>query len=560
MQKKIILGVVLLFWNISFVKSQKTELSKTIESQIDSIFKEYNNATTPGVAVGFIQNGKLLFSKGYGMADLEHNIPIDTNSIFSLASVSKQFTAFAILILEEQGKLSLQDDVRKYLPRLKDYGSIITIEQLINHTSGIRSHLHLLGQTGYISDNVITKKDALSIIYAQEELNFKPNSDFGYSNSGYVLLAEIVEKVSGQPFSIFMKENIFIPLGMNDSFVMDDYHKIVKNRAESYEIENGAYVNALANYSYYGSTGLYTSLIDLSKWTASFGSTKNIHSSIFKKMNELDDSRFGYSLGQFFRNYKGLEQIYHSGGDAGYRTYLGRFPRENAAVFLLSNNNTIEGQSKALAVADIFLATHFIENQESETPSKKIQTTNLSNAEAASLVGTYFNPDSYLVREIILRNDTLIYSRQEQNGRETPLLKLEEENTFQLGNNQNIKVRFDKIDKQESVSIIEGDVEVEYYTKYLSKQYSIDELQEFVGTYYSKELDTKYVLEVRDGTLTVIHPKMSMIDLHSLKPDTFLSSSWQFKVLEFERNENNQIIGFRISSDRAKRVRFEKKS
>jgi len=565
MTHRILLGVLLFFFCFSPTKAQEIEqieVSKSIENQIDLIFKEYDNSATPGISVGFMQNGKLIFTKGYGMADLEHNIPIDTSSVFSLASVSKQFTVFAILLLEEQGKLSLDDDIRKHLSEFKDYGEIITLRQLANHSSGIRSHLHLLGQAGYISDNVITKKGVHKIIYSQEELNFKPGSEFNYSNSGYVLLTEVVEKASGKPFSLFMKENVFDPLQMNNSFVMDDYHKIVKNRANSYEIENEVYVNAPANYSYYGSTGLYTTLNDFSKWASNFSNPKIGNRTIFEKMNTLavlnNGKNYGHALGQFVGNFNGLKHIYHSGGDAGYRAFLGRFPKQDVAVFILSNNNTVNAQGKALEIADIFLKPYYKNNSTTGTNSIEPKIIKLTTSNLIKHCGSYLNTSNFVIRDIFVRNDTLVYSRQDQNGRETPLLALDKQNTFQLGNNKSVQAYFNKSGTNKSIGILVNGEEVELYSKYLPKKYSSKELEEFTGTYYSKELDTKYILEIQEGVLIVSHPKMDLITLQAIKLDSFLGSSWRFRSLVFERNRNGLIDGFRISSARAKNVHFEK--
>ena len=565
MLNKALFGIVVFVCSFHVTSAQETEqtdFSKSSEDKIDSIFKEYDNSVTPGVSIGLMQNGKLIFSKGYGMADLEHNIPIDSSSVFSLASVSKQFTVFAVLLLEQQGKLSLDDDIRQHLPEFPDYGEKITLRQLANHSSGIRSHLQLLGQAGYISDNVITKEDAKQVIYRQAELNFKPGAEFNYSNSGYVLLAEIVEKVSGEPFSLFMKKNVFDPLKMNNSFVMDDYHRIVKNRANSYENENGTYVNAPANYSYYGSTGLYTTIIDLSKWASNFSNPKIGNKDIFKKMNTIailnNGNKYEYALGQFVGNFKGLEQIYHSGGDAGYRAYLGRFPNEDVSILLLSNNNTVDAQGKALEVADIFLKPYYQKEIEIERVSNILKRIKLSTSELKMFSGSYLETNNYLIREIFVRNDTLIYSRKDQNGRETKLLALDKTNTFQFANNGNVQIIFRKSGINQSLSVLVNNEDVESYSKYLPKRYSLEELEEFTGTFYSSELDTHYVLKIIDGNLTIFHPKMEMITLESIKAYSFLGSSWRFRSLEFQRNESNQIEGFRISSDRAKNVLFKK--
>ncbi len=565
MTYRTLLRVLFIFCCFSPLKAQKIEpitVTKSIQNKIDSIFKKYNNLNTPGLSVGFMQNGKLLFSKGYGMADLEHNIPVNTSSVFSLASVSKQFTVFAILLLEEEGKLSLEDDIRMYLPKFKNYGNIITLRQLANHSSGIRSQLQLLGQVGYTSDNIITKKKVHKIIFNQEELNFKPGSEFSYSNSGYVLLAEIVAEVSGKSFPIFMKENVFEPLAMNNSFVMDDYHKIVKNKANSYGIENEVYVNAPANYSYYGSTGLYTTLNDFSKWTSNFNNPKVGNSAIFKKMNTLavlnNGKTYGHALGQFVGDFNGLKQIYHSGGDAGYRAFLGRFPEQDVAVLLLSNNSTIDAQGKALEMADLFLKPYYKSNSITEPNSSKSKIIKLATKDLMKHSGSYINTNNYVIRDILVRSDTLIYSRQDQNGRATPLLRLDKQNTFQLGNNKNVQAFFSKSGTTESLGILVNGEEVEVYNKYLPKKYSVKELEEFTGSYYSKELDTKYILKIEKGVLTVSHSKMDFITLKSIKLDSFLALSWQFRSLKFERNQNHLVDGFRISSDRAKNVYFEK--
>ena len=343
---------------------------------------------------------------------------------------------------------------------------------------------------------------------------------------------------------------------------MDDYHKIVKNRANSYEIENGTFVNAPANYSYYGSTGLYTTLNDFGKWASNFSNPKIGNIEVFEKMNTLavlnNGENYGYALGQFVGNFNGLKHIYHSGGDAGYRAFLGRFPEQNMAILLLSNNNTTDAQGKALEVADVFLKPYYKKVMPNETIANELKTIKLPTSNFKKWSGSYFNPNNYLIRNIFVRNDTLIYSRQDQNGRETPLYALDKTNTYQLGNNENVRAFFEKNKTAESIKIFVNGKEVEFYRKYLPKKYSAKELEEFIGTYYSQELDTEYMLEIKNNTLTVSHPKMDLITLEPIKLDTFLGSSWQFRSLEFERNQNNQIDGFRISADRAKNVRFEK--
>lgn len=357
------LSVLLVLFMINVLSGQnisEAKLGGSSISQIDSLFADYGKKRTPGISIGVVQNGKYMVSRDYGMADIEHRISVSDSTVFNLASVSKQFTAFAILLLEHEGKLSLEDDVHKYIPELYDYRNKITLRQLADHTSGLRSHLQLLGLKGYISDNVITKKDAIQVILSQRELNFKPGDRYGYSNSGYVLLAEVVERVSGTSFPEFLKKRVFEPLQMNSTFVMDDYHKVIQNRAVSYVIEGGDYVNAPANYSYYGSTGIYTTITDLGKWVLNFFNPKIGTWEIFEKMTTESFLSNGqptrYGLGLRLGTYDGHTYINHSGGDAGYVAFMGLLPQHGTAVFLLSNNNSVRAENKALEIVDIMLA------------------------------------------------------------------------------------------------------------------------------------------------------------------------------------------------------------
>ena len=534
-------------------------------NKVDSIFNTYNNNEVPGVSIGFIKDNKLEFCRSYGMSNLENDISINENTIFNLASVSKQFTAFAIVLLEEEGKLSLEDDVHKYIPELYDYGEKITLKQLANHTSGIRSHLQLLGLKGYISDNVITKQDALQIIFSQRELNFKPGEKYGYSNSGYVLLAEIVERVSGMSFPEFLKKRVFEPLQMNNTFVMDDYHKVIKNKAASYEIENGNYVNAPSNYSYYGSTGIYTSITDFSKWVLNFFNPKVGSDKLFKKMTTetfLNNGQTtGYGLGLRVGTYNGHTYINHSGGDAGYVAFMGLFPQHKAAVFLLSNNNTVNAEGKALEVADIMMTPSQQNNPPDHTQPLSENNRNtkieIKNSELKQLEGHYLSNENFLIRNLIIKDGSLYFSRPEQNHRETKLIPIGK-GIFQFDGNPTVTAEFRKEQEKVTINILMNGTIVETYDKYNRKTYTKKQLKIFEGSYYSPELDTTYKLTVMDDLLFVTHPKMGNIAIASVKKNGFIGSSWQFRFIEFEENNQEQITGLRVTADRARNIYFKR--
>lgn len=534
------------------VYAQKIPIDKENTKKNDRFFKKFNNNNTPGVSVAFMKDDSLFF-KSYGMSSLEHNIKIDSSSAFNLASVSKQFTAFAILLLENEGKLNLTDDIRNYLPNLPDYGKKITIENLLNHTSGLRSCLQLLALKGYTTDNVITTKDIEQVIYNQLDLNFNPNDEFSYSNSGYFLLAKIIEKVTKQSFSKFLKIKVFEPLQMNASFVMDDFHRIVINRANSYEISSENYVNAPANYSYTGATGVYSTILDMTKWARNFKIQKVGNKTIFDKMKTFSvlnsGEKLNYTNGQFFENYKGIQQFYHSGADAGYRSYFGRFPELNASIIILSNNNTINVRQKALEVLDVFIGDYYKETESKTLVKKEFK----SNVEIKKYEGSYISHKTHIIRKIFVENDTLWYARPEQGGRRTELKPVREKR-FQLGDFNDIDIAF--IDNY--LNVYTGNNLVESYTKFLPKKYNNAELKEFAGTFYCKELDETYTLISEENKIIIIHPKMDNIELTPVFKDGFLSSSWQFQFIGFIRNKKGIITGFQISSERIRSINFIK--
>ena len=253
--------------NVEQQESKKNQIY--LESKIDTLFKDIKN-TDPGVSLGILKNNKLIIQKNYGLANLEYQIPVTNTTVFHAASVSKQFTAFALLLLEAEGKLSLDDDIRKYIPEMHDFNKKITLRHLATHTSGLKDQHNIFRLAGWNLDDIITNKQALELIYSQKTLNFNPNDQFMYSNSGYTLLAEVIARVSKQPFSKFTKERIFIPLKMNNTLFVDKTGQIVKNKAYSYYKEHGNYRKDIYQNSSVGASNISTTIEDLTKWSINF--------------------------------------------------------------------------------------------------------------------------------------------------------------------------------------------------------------------------------------------------------------------------------------------------
>ncbi len=326
--------------------------------QVDELFAPWDNKDSPGAAIAVVQNGAIVYKKGYGMANLEYDIPNSPSTVFHIASVSKQFTAFSILLLEKAGKLSLDDDIRKYIPEVPDFGKTITLRHLATHTSGLRDQWNLLAMAGWRLDDVITKEHVLKLISKQKALNFNPGEEFVYCNTGFTLLAEVVARVSGQSFAEFTQANIFSPLKMKSTLFYDDHEKIVKNRAYSYH-ENNGYKKSVLSYANVGATSLFTTAEDLSLWAVNFSNPVVGDSALIRKLNTLavlnNGKTFGGALGQFVGKYKDLNEIQHGGADAGYRSFLTRFPDEKFSVVVLSNAAEFNSGDMAHKVVDIYL-------------------------------------------------------------------------------------------------------------------------------------------------------------------------------------------------------------
>src|SRR6266705_6280065 len=341
---------------------------------VDEIFVDLTKAGSPGCAVGVYRDGKMVYSKGYGLANLEENVPVTTQSVFNIGSTSKQFTAASILLLEKQDKLSLNDDVRKYIPELPDYGQKVTILQLLNHTSGLRDYLTLMDLAGIHTDGVTTDEDALQMIYRQKALNFAPGSDWLYSNTGFFLLSVIVKRVSGKTLREFAAENIFMPLEMTHTQFRDDHTSLVANRALAYDPkENG--VGFRLNVSYFEQTGdgaVHTSVEDLLKWDENFYSAKVGGQSFLNEIQEPGKLNSGktldYAKGLFVGRYRGLRFVDHGGSWGGYRAQLLRFPEQHFSVVCLCNVAKANPEKRAHEVADVFLAA---EMKEPKPPGKQ---------------------------------------------------------------------------------------------------------------------------------------------------------------------------------------------
>ena len=534
--------------------------ANSLETQVDEVFAPWDNDKGPGAAVAVVKDGAIVYKNAYGMSNLEYDIPIKTNSIFHIASVSKQFTVFSVLLLEQQGKLSLEDDIRKYIPEVPDFGQLITLRHLASHTSGLRDQWNLLALAGWRLDDVITLEQVLKLISRQKALNFNPGEEYLYCNTGFTLLAEVVARVSEMSFAEFTDKNIFKPLNMSNTLFYDDHQKVVKNRTYSYYSDSTGYKKSVLSYANVGATSLFTTVEDLSLWAMNFSSQKVGDAKIIKKMNTpavLNDGKtFGGALGQFVGKYKGLDEIQHGGADAGYRSYLTRFPKQNFAVSVFSNAASFNSGSIAHKVVDIYLKEK-LEQQEEEEVEPEEATEDIPTIAPeilSSYVGDYELQPGFIIG-VVEKEGQL--AAQATGQPEVALRPISQTEFAVVG--VDAKLEFIP-DGQEKVSLVKlhqgGQIMDAPRLKPFDKEAVV--LADFEGEYFSEELATSYRFKIVDGKLMAQHSRHSDFELSPVKADTFTGNVWFFGQLTFVRDQDKKITGCKVSNGRVRDLSFEK--
>jgi len=335
-------------------------LTKEQENQIDALFAQYDRNDAPGCAVGVIKDGRFIYKKSFGMANLDYDIPITSDSKFELASVSKQFTAACIALLYLEGKLDLDDEVKKYIPEMPVYENILTIKHLIHHTSGLRDYIAIGKFFGIRFENCYNNNDGLKLICKQKELDFLPGEKYSYSNSDYLLLAEIVNRITGKTIREFADENIFKPLDMQNTFFNDNYNDIIKNRVSSYYINEDYIHTYRSNFMALGSSNVTSTINDLLNWDNNFYAPKlggqNFLDLILTRGKLNNQEMIDYAFGLRYDAYKGIKNITHSGGFMGFKTQIKQFTHEKISIIILSNRSDFEPIDFIDSITDILLA------------------------------------------------------------------------------------------------------------------------------------------------------------------------------------------------------------
>jgi CubicO group peptidase (beta-lactamase class C family) len=520
----------------------------SIRVAVNRVFAPWTATDGPGCAVAVARDGRVVHQNGYGMANLETGTPITPASVFHLASVSKQFTAAAVLLLAHEGKLSLDDDIHKHLPELPDYGQRITIRHLLNHTSGLRDQWDLLAMArGRFEEDRITEGDVLEIVTRQKSLNFTPGAEYLYSNTGYTLAGIIVRRVSGKSLRDFAEERFFRPLGMTQTQFQDDYTRVITNRAAGYARRpTGRWHVSLPNYDTYGATSLFSTVGDLLKWQANMVRPTVGDSAFFAEMRRLPTLTNGdtsaYGLGLAAERYRGVPVVSHGGADAGYRTWLGRFPEHGLDVVVLCNAASSNPAALARSVADVFLPTSLAAASAPPTAPR----VTVAPEVIRSLSGMYVNVKTGASVFFGLRGDTLIAGRTSG----TALVPVAERR-FRVGQLGEIEFMPDGTARQYSLGWPPRAPDV--WRRVEEVKPTAAELAEYAGTYYSEELGATYTVAVKDSTLVL---KTRWADDVVARP-TYKDAFGGQIAVEFTRTRG-KVDGMTFSSGRVRRVRFVK--
>lgn len=552
--------------------------TRTITEKVDDLFAEWNKEDAPGCVIAVVKSGKVIYTQNYGMANLEHDIPLSSKSVFRIASTSKQFTAAAVLLLAQKGKLSLDDDIRKYFPELKNYGKKIKVRHLIHHTSGIRDYLELAALKGYEDYEMYTKEDVLNWLSRQEGLNFDPNEEYLYSNSGYFLLGQLVERVSGKSLRDFAAKEIFEPLEMYDTHFHDDHTEIVKNRASGYlPKEDGGFAISMTNLELVGDGGVFTTLDDLVKWDEnSYFSAigRSDFNYVMEERGVLNNGdTLNYAFGLDISDYKGIKMVSHGGAFVGFRAEMLRFPSQGFSVICLSNLGTFDPTEKALAIADLYLSRALsLEKPEKETPTASDETATSTDSIAVAddtpiitapltqedsleqYVGTYEIKGAFVIH--VNRDRDLLSWELVGQGTYDLQPNEEKEATFYMIEAP-VSVTFSKIkDGKSFVATIDQGGSTMVADRRESVYITAEVLESYTGDYYSNELETMYSISRKGEDLYCGIKGKEAIKMGTLNMDEF---TFNFGKLVFKRDPIEAVAGFELSLGRTKGLKFVKK-
>jgi CubicO group peptidase (beta-lactamase class C family) len=528
-----------------------------LESVIDALFHEHVAVGEPGAAIGLYRGGHVLFAKGYGVADLDSSTPVTPTTQFNVASVSKQFTAFAIALLASEGKIDLDAEVHRYLPWVPDFGHPITVRQLVHHTNGLRDSYTLVEVSGRDTRDVFTQRQVIELVKLQRELNFEPGTAHSYNNTGYTLLAEIVATVSGKSLRQFTTERMFAPLGMQRTFFGDDVEEIVPERATSYEKRpDERWQRTLLTTESVGHSGLVTNVTDLAQWSDNFFrprvGDRSLLDLVCTSGTLRDGRKANYAFGLTPGEIHGRKIVSHSGGDGSFTTYFTFYPDHDLGVVVLANR-ALDVGGLAHTAAEVFLSGKSEKSAATNAPKAHV----LKKATLERLPGMYIHPTSPSVT-LERRGDTLYGWFGVEPA---AAARVKADGTFSVGNWSHFRIVTGEGGAITALESIYGISMRPRLFKRVQPE-SVTDLSAYTGDYYSDELEAKYRFTAEGGDLVMRHIwRPDPIMLVPVTREHFNArSGWAPHVVTFERDARGDVVAARMSGARADNMRFERRT
>lgn len=552
----------------SFAYADQTKPNIDEKSRADALLKENEKPGHPGCAVGVYQNGDTLYEGAYGLANVEHSVPIDPQrTVFNIASISKQFTAASILLLVQDGKLKLDDDIRQYLPEIRDYGHTITINHLLHHTSGLRDYTELWWFSGKDRWGYADDRDALRAISNQQGLDFTPGSKHAYSNTGYFLMSLIVQRASGKTLAAFAKERIISPLGMKATYFKESLGRVTPHIASGYALgSDNVFQTRLAGWTPYGDTGLHTTVGDLAKWQRNFDEPKVGGEWLIQQLeqkgvlNSGKEIEYARGLQVYDKGYRGIRTVRHEGGTwDGYRADLMRLPSEKFSVAVLCNSDNVNPIALGSQLTDIYLEGKFPKQTQDAAVDRKLEPAPISSAPVSEdhlkLLGVYWNREDMTVRRIERSEGKVWYVRNPESR--TELAPIENGQFLMLGVQTRIVIKPMPSDNDRKLVQVASDTPA-MLEKVEPSSSAASVLDEFAGTYSNHELDARWTFAIKDGKLTVLAP----IELENLNPtfkDAFFDG-YGAVLLVFQRDGSGRVTSLLVDTVRIRNMTFTRVS
>lgn len=529
-------------------------------ARVDSVFRAFDRTDSPGCAVGVYQDGAIRYARGYGMASLEHDVPLSPRTVLDVGSISKQFTAMAMLILAQEGKLSLEDPIRKIFPEMPAYADRITWRRALSQTSGLRDLWTMWGQTGraYAGDTV----DALNVIFHSAEPNYTPGERYLYTNTGWILAAQAVYRLTGKTLDEFARERIFRPLGMPDTRFLADRYAIIPNLAESYGPAKPGFRVVRSNYdgAIQGAGGIHTTVEDFGRWLNNFDAATVGGRDIIQamttptKLNDGSPATSGpgvaYAIGLVAGTHRGLRVVSHGGSWGGFRGHFLRFPDQRFAVATFCNLTTSGPDSLAAKVAAIYLNDRMQPDTVAVWMAALAKEPRVATDAATlrSFAGVWRNIERGEVRRTQVKGDSLV-SPGEPPAVYVPLgggrfRRERSELRFEGGTgNGGAPARMLVRTPSETVTFVRADTVALDAVK----------LAEYAGDYRSDEAEVTQSWKVEKGKLVAYAGYRRLGVLEPSYKDGFTRGG---SVIDVVRDAKGRITGYTVESGRVRHLRF----